>query len=181
MSRQGWLWSSSRRWVLLSAVMYVGMQAGCRPAAAPPAVIDDHDDHDHDDHDHAGHDHDGEIDVDGLVPIEDAPPFESLGEGVHQLVALRDAIAKGFADNDVESIHDQLHDVAGVLGQIEDMIPETDIPDDTKQEMEQAVDTLFNAYGELDAKQHGDEGKDYAEVSGEINTAIDTLTKNSLS
>ncbi len=194
MSRPGWFMSSSQWFVLMAAITYTGGLAGCRPAETPPespsAAVDDHDHdgHDHDGHDHDGHDHDGhdhdhsgDIDVEGLAPINAAPPLESLGQGVEQLVVMRDTIAKGFADDDIDSIHDQLHDVGGLLGQIEDMIPETDIPEDTKQQMQQAVDTLFDAYGEVDLKLHGDKGKEYKDVSGEINTAVDTLTKHSLS
>lgn len=181
MSRPGWFMNSSQWFVLIAAITYTGTLAGCRPAETPPespsAAVDDHD-HEHD-HDHDDHDHSGDIDVEGLAPLEVAPPLESLGHGVEKLVVVRDTIAQGFADDDVDSIHDQLHDVADLLGQIEELIPEADISEDAKQQMQQAVDSLFDAYGEVDAKLHGAEGKDYQDVSEEINTALDTLTQHS--
>ncbi|TWU10975.1 hypothetical protein [Allorhodopirellula heiligendammensis] len=189
MSRQGWFMSSSKWFVLTVAMTYTGALAGCRPAEPPAASVDEHEhdehghdhdhDHDHAGHDHDGHNHDGDVDIDNLVPLKSTPPLESLSQGVDQLVVIRDAIAKGFADDDVDSIHDQLHDVGTLLGQIEEAIPAAEIPDAQKKEMQQAIETLFEAYGDVDLKLHGAEGKDYKDVSGEINSAIDVLTKNS--
>lgn len=190
MSRHGWFVGSLKSSALVMAIASMTSLAGCRPAETPPppatGIVGDHD-HDHDghNHDHAGHDHDhdheGSINVDELPTIIAAPPLESIKQGVEQLTVVRDAIAKGFADDNIDSIHDQLHDVAGLLGQLEDMIPTAEIPAEAKQQMKQAIEALFNAYGELDAKLHGDTGKEYADVSAEINAAIDTLAKDSAS
>lgn len=184
MSRHGWFVGSFKSSALVMAIASMTSLAGCRPAETPPppatGIVSDHD-HDHDghDHDHAGHDHEGSINVDELPTITAAPPLESFKQGVEQLIVVRDVIAKGFADDNIDSIHDQLHDVAGLLGQLEDMIPTTEMPAEAKQQMMQAIETLFEAYGEIDAKLHGDTGKEYSDVSAEINSAIDTLVKDS--
>ncbi|TWT59255.1 LarC family nickel insertion protein [Allorhodopirellula solitaria] len=184
MSRPAWLLSSAQWFVLMIAVAYVGGMTGCQPAESTPETPAAAD-HDHD-HDHDGHDHDhaeqgADLDVDNLPELNTPPPLDSLDEGVEKLVSMRDEIAKGFADDDVDSIHDQLHGVGDLLGQIEEKVATSELSDDAKQAAREAVETLFDAYGEVDAKLHGVEGKDYQDVSEDIDSAIETLTNKSSS
>jgi hypothetical protein len=185
MSNRNWWLGVSQSFVLLTLFTYVGSMIGCGPAETPLATktapSDDHDhdeghDHDHDGHDHDDHDHD-EIDVDGLMPISTPETPETLAAGVQQLVALRDEIAKGFAADDVDSIHDQLHGVGNLLESIGQLTEASELSAEAKEQATKAVEVLFDAYGQVDQKLHGDDGKDYADVSSDIDAAVQTLTK----
>ncbi len=194
MSRQIWFAGSSRFFVLMTVLAYAVAVTGCGQTAPPPADTPaEHDDHDHDhdghdhDHDHEGHDHDGhdhdsaDIDVDSLMPIDAPAAPASLADGVEQLVSLRDVIAKGFEEDDVDAIHDQLHSIGGLLEYLESKVSSSELPTETKDKAASAIDTLFDAFGDVDAKLHGDLGKDYSDVSSKIDTAVKTLSELDLS
>lgn len=165
-----------RRQLVLSVFTMVclGFALGCQPSEETPSpAAEATTDHDHGDHDHG--DHDDDIDIGSLMPIEVTPGPEDLPSGVEQLVALRDTVGKGFADDDVDSIHDQLHSVGNLLECVEELVESSDLAGDAKTDAKKAIDTLFDAYGDVDAKLHGQDGKDYSDVSDEIDTAIKTL------
>ncbi|MCM2375050.1 hypothetical protein [Aporhodopirellula aestuarii] len=185
------LLASSRFCIVITMLAYTVAMTGCAKTAPPvetPAADHDHDhdddghDHEHDDHDHDhdGHDHDhdhADIDVDSLMPIDAPDGPESLSAGIDQLVSMRDTIAKGFADDDVDSIHDQLHSVGGLLEHLEEMTKSSDLPDDAKEQAADAIDSLFDAFGDVDAKLHGDTGAEYSDVSDKIDSAVKTLSE----
>lgn len=143
----------------------------------------DHDAHDHDGHDHDGHDHDDSVidaaaaglTADDLVMPDESFRPESFGEAVEKLAEMRTAIAKGFADDDVDSIHDQLHEIGNLLEATLDLIDESDLAESKKEQANEAVEALFDAFGGVDAKLHGDSGQDYDDVSESINQAITSL------
>lgn len=177
-----------RQHLVLTAitVTYLVFAVGCQPkedTLSPAAkAMSEHEGHDHGEGDHHGHGHDGhghgeqaDINIDSLVPIEVAPGPKDLPSGVEQLAALREAVGKGFADDDVESIHHQLHSVGSLLESVEDLVKSSDLSGDAKKEANQAIEQLFDAYGDVDAKLHGQNGKDYSDVADDIETAIKTL------
>ncbi|EMI53880.1 hypothetical protein [Rhodopirellula sallentina] len=178
MSRLNWLANSTRFCVAMTVLAYAITITGCRqstPTDTPPASEHDHDDHDHD---HAGHDHDHdhEIDIDSLPAIDTPAGPATLSEGIEQLASMQDAIAKGFADDDVDSIHGQLHSIGGLLEHLESLTASSDLPAEAKEKAGKAIDSLFDAFGDVDAKLHGDTGKDYSDVSDKIDEAVKTLT-----
>lgn len=177
-----------RQRLVLSAitVTYLAFAFGCQPkeeALSPAAkAMAEHAGHDHGEGDHEGHDHDGhdhsehaDIDIDSLMPIEATPGPKDLSSGVEQLATLRETVGKGFADDDVDSIHDQLHSVGNLLECVEELVKSSDLTGDAKTEANKAIEQLFDAYGDVDSKLHGQEGKDYSEVADDIETAIKTL------
>ncbi|MFG0291313.1 MAG: hypothetical protein ACF8CQ_24325 [Rhodopirellula sp. JB044] len=185
MSRLNWLANSTRFCVAMTVLAYAVAITGCSqptstdtPTASEHDHDHDHDDHEHHDHDHAGHDHDHdhEIDIDNLPTIDTPAGPATLSEGIEQLASMRDSIAKGFADDDVDSIHGQLHSIGGLLEHLESMTASSDLPAEAKEKAGKAIDSLFDAFGDVDAKLHGDTGKDYADVSDKINEAVKTLT-----
>ncbi|MEM1068918.1 MAG: hypothetical protein AAGI63_08490 [Planctomycetota bacterium] len=127
----------------------------------------DHGDHDHGDHDHGDHDHGDEGD-------HDHP--ETLAEAINELVAAHETIAEGFAGEDPEVVHGPLHDIGHVLEDVEALVKKSELDDDTKNKLEEAVEQLFLAYGAVDGKLHDKpNGKDYSEVAEQIDAAISTL------
>lgn len=167
----------SRRWLsrhfyqlINSCVVLacVTMATGCRPNNPAPNAVDETDiliiEED--------------IDVGALMPIETTPAPENLSEGVQQLVAMRDSIAAGFADNDVDSVHDELHSVGDLLENIEGLIKSSSLTADQKTNANAAIKKLFDAYGAVDESLHGDGGKEYDVVSGDIDSAVTTLKES---
>ena len=139
---------------------------------------DGHDDHakkedDHDDHDHG----------DGLDPS--LPPTdgdhehhdpETYDEAVTELLATQKAIAEAFAAGNQDDAHGPLHNVGHLLGNTETLIEKSDMDDDTKKKLSEAIEQLFASYGAVDDKMHNSEkGKDYSDVSEQIENAISEL------
>lgn len=181
---------------VLSAAMVVF--GGCQPPDQTEVasdglvnpVSDDHG-HDHEGHDHEGHDHDGHdhgdhdhgkinaadmgLDADALVHLDEPDPPASLAEAVEKLAGMKTRIAAGFAADDVDSIHDELHDIGTVLEQTEELVDASDMDADQKKQAAQAVESLFEAFGSVDAKLHGETGSDYSEVASKIDEAVSAL------
>ena len=166
-------------------VLLLGVSTGCQSDEKPDATanqIDDHGDHDHGDHDHGDHDHGSRVnaaaaglDADDLVYLDRPEMPENLQEAVAQLTASRDDIANGFANDNVDSIHDQLHAIGDLLEAIETYVEDSDLSEENQKQALQAVETLFDKFGVVDAKLHGGEGKDYQEVADSIDGAVATL------
>ncbi|MEO9590450.1 hypothetical protein [Rhodopirellula bahusiensis] len=186
----------------LAMVAFTGCQpSSTTDSAASTESSDSHDDHDHGsheghDHDHDGHDHDAHghdihdhgdhdhetidasaagLSTDALVHLEKADAPKSLDEAIKKLTSMQSTIAGGFADDDVDSIHNELHEIGTLLEQTESLAKESDLDDEKKKQALAAIDTLFDAFGSVDAKLHGDEGAEYSEVGGDIEDAIKVL------
>lgn len=115
------------------------------------------------DHEHGnGHDHDH-----GEVP-------KTFSEAVEKLVALRDKIRDGFAKDDVEAAHGPLHDVGHLL---EDLtkLAEKHTPAVDLAAVKKDADELFDLFGKVDEKLHGEEGATYKDVSDKIDAAVERL------
>lgn len=136
----------------------LGCALGCQRSATDAAgqAAADHD------HDHGnGHDHHG-----------DAP--QNFAEAVEKLVSLHDQIRDGFAKDDVESAHGPLHDVGHLL---EDLakLAEKHTPALDVAAVKKDADELFDLYGKVDEKLHGDEGSTYGEVAEKVDAAVERL------
>ncbi|MEZ6091388.1 MAG: hypothetical protein R3C05_25890 [Pirellulaceae bacterium] len=151
----------------LLSVLYglvVCFSAGCPASKAPtpPPASDSHDDHDHEAHGHAGHDH-------------SAPT--NLAEAVRLIDHLADDIGQSFEANDPDGAHDPLHEIADALDAAGLFVGKSDLSDEQKKAAGDALATLQKSYGDVDAKMHGDEGAEYADVSSDIHSAIESLAK----
>ncbi len=165
---------------------------GCNDAGSDPVAQSetsegehghDHDGHDHDghghDHDEHGHDHDGEEHHEHAHD-DDHKHAKTYDEAVGELSAMHKTIADAFADDKPDDAHGPLHDVGHLLDNTETLVKESDMDDATKKKLYSAIEQLFEAYGAVDDKMHdADEGKDYADVAEQIETAMSTLTAQS--
>jgi len=144
----------------------------------------DHGDHDHGDHDHGDHDHGDHDHGDGLDPP--LPPTgddhghhqdaETYDEAVTGLLATQKAIAEAFAAGKQDDAHGPLHNVGHLLENTETLIEKSDMDDDTKKKLSEAIEQLFASYGAIDEKMHNSEkGKDYSQVSEQIENALGEL------
>jgi hypothetical protein len=113
--------------------------------------------HDHD-HDH-GHEH--------------GP--ESLQDALKELTSLRDTMRDAFAAKNDDAAHDPLHEVGHVLEAFPDLGRKEKVPAENQTAIETAVNTLMDAFGDVDKTMHGQEGSSYSEVSEKIDTAMAAL------
>lgn len=139
----------------------------------------DHGDHDHGDHDHGDHDH-GDSSDPSLPPTagdhDDHHAPETYDEAVTELLATQKAVSEAFAAGNQDDAHGPLHDVGHLLESTEALVEKSDMDDETKKKLSEAIDQLFESYGAVDEKMHNAEtGKDYSEVSEQIEAAISAL------
>ena len=134
-------------------------------------------DHDHGDHDHGDHDHgsDPSLPPTGSDQEQHQDP-ETYDEAVTELLATQKAIAEAFAAGNQDDAHGPLHDVGHLLENTETLVEKSDMDDDTKKKLSEAIEQLFASYGAVDEKMHNSEkGKDYSDVSEQIENAINEL------
>ncbi|QDS87695.1 hypothetical protein EC9_18740 [Rosistilla ulvae] len=140
----------------LLACAVVCLNIGCPAAStttdAPPTLSDDHD--------HGAHGH--------------STP-ETLPEAIETIDHLADEIQESFAADDPDGAHGPLHDIGSVLESAGLLVAKSDLSDEQKKGASEALKQLMDAYGKVDAKMHGDEGADYADVSAEITAAVEAL------
>ena len=118
----------------------------------------------HDDHDHDHHDH------------EDHP--ETYAEAVDQISAVTSSIKDAFAeDPSGEAAHHELHEIGELLEVAKKLLEEQDsLGDEAKAGAKESLDTLFNAYGDIDESMHTEDGKpNYSEVAEKIDAAVGVL------
>lgn len=146
---------------LFVAVAY--SMAGCASESdvppGPAVMVDDHHDHDH------GHGHD-----------EDHHHPETFAAAVAELTEMRNTIRDGFAKNDEEAAHGPLHEIGHLLETLEELGKKQGIAGDDLAALKTNVETLFNAFGDVDKTLHGGEGSTYSEVSEKIDAALAAIT-----
>lgn len=136
----------------------------------PPANTADKDDHDHDHgHDHDGHDH-------GHGDEGDKP--DNLQDWVLYVGMLDLMVEDAFAKKDMEKAHDPVHDVGMSLKDLEAQIKKEKLSEEDAKAAEQAINSLYDAFGEIDKNWHGDKkGAQYSEKQKDIKAALATLAK----
>ena len=100
---------------------------------------------------------------------------KTFGETVAQLIAMKNKIRDGFASGDIESAHGPLHEVGDVLDGLLVLAQGADIPADQLASVEEAKETLFDAFGRIDMTLHGGEGSTYEEEEEKIEEAMDFI------
>lgn len=132
---------------------------GCQQSTGTSANgnhADAHDDHDHD------HEH-------GDVP-------ETFAAAVEKLVHMRNQIRDGFAKDDVDSAHEPLHEVGHLLEHLAELAGKH-TPAIDAAAVKKDADELFELFGKVDEKLHGDEGAAYSDVAEKIDAAVERLHK----
>jgi len=101
---------------------------------------------------------------------------DNYDDAVAELQELTEEIRAGFEKDDADAAHGPLHEVGHVLEIIDGFVKGSDLSDADKKSVRGAVDSLFDSFGAVDDKQHGLEGKDFKDVSDQIDTSIKVLT-----
>jgi len=112
-------------------------------------------------HDHEEHDH--------------GP--ESLKDALAEVKSLRNTIRDSFAKNDQDAAHGPLHEVGEVLEAIPELAKKEKVSLENQAAIETAVNTLMDAFGNVDKTMHGQEGSTYSEESATIDAAMETLSQ----
>ena len=137
----------------------------------------DHGDHDHGDHDHGDHDHGSDPSLPpGSEDHEAHKGPETYDEAVSELLSTSKSIADAFGAKKPDDAHGPLHEVGHLLGATEALVEKSQMDDATKKQLLGAIEQLFEAYTAVDDKMHdAEKGKDYSEVSEQVQKAISTL------
>ena len=141
----------------LVAVCLIGF-VGCQDSGKSKVVQKSTSEPLHDEHDESEH-----------------PHADNFDDAVAELAEMQENIKEGFAEDKAEEAEGSLHDVVHVLENLEKFIGESDMDDEVKTSLGEAIESLYSSYGAVDDKLHGIEGKDYDEVSEQIEAAIKTL------
>lgn len=100
---------------------------------------------------------------------------ETFPEAVAEMVALRNTIRDGFANEDPDAAHGPLHDVGHVLVEVEAMAEKEGLDAETLTGVRDAVETLKESFASVDKMMHGGEGSEYSEVSADVDAAMAVL------
>lgn len=164
----------------LVCLLIVGLAAlnGCTQST-PPSAGDsaeqgaghahdpDHHDHQHDHDSNGKHVHDGEREL-GKHP-------QSYAEAVNKLDRLRTAIRDAFAADDTERADQSVHELGHLLEEIPSLADREAFTAAEQESIKQAVDVLFECFGDIDEKLHGQQGKAYSEVAPRIDEVTAAL------
>jgi hypothetical protein len=167
--------------ILYSAVFLAAVGCDGRPEANP---TDNHehaaDEHDHDhgeehtdkhDHEHEhGHDHEH-------AEGEHAHP-ETYAAAVAELETLRAAVEKASAGDDLAKADDDVHEIGHLLEDVGKLAEKEPVSDEAKAKIKSAVEDLLDAFEQIDAKIHSDQGKTYADIADKISAAMAVLKAN---
>lgn len=150
------------QFVCLFALGFViSIQTGCSKAdTTADATTGQSDDHDGHDHDHGDHDHSD----------------MSFGVLIAEVEELSGTISDSMAKDDAGAAHDPLHHIGDVLEVLPEAAKKEGLSEADQKTVNGAVAKLMDAYGAVDAIMHGEEGKSWDEVKGEIDEATQTLT-----
>ncbi|TWU33790.1 hypothetical protein [Novipirellula artificiosorum] len=171
---------TSPLYLLLLAACYVTFASGCNQPAPPAAPAEehdhdheghDHDGHDHDDEDHEGHDHEGHDHDAATIP-------DNFDESVAALVVMRDTIRDGLIAGNEDVAHGPLHAIADLLEAIEQQAKDSStLTDEQQAQAAKAVDSLYDQFGEIDARLHDEEAGDFEKNAEAIEEQIQTLIR----
>ena len=101
---------------------------------------------------------------------------ETFAEAFAQLSEIQSTVSGAFEKEDMEAAHGPLHEVGHLLEDLSSFAAKSELGDEEKKTIETNIETLFDAFGAVDKKMHDDStGKDYSEVSDEIDTAIKAI------
>ena len=102
---------------------------------------------------------------------------ESFSEAAEQLVMMKNKIRDGFASGDVDSAHGPLHEVGHLLDDMAMLAKKENLPAEQMTAVEEAKETLFDAFGEIDKTLHGGEGSTYDEKAEMIQAAMKVVVE----
>ena len=137
------------------------------------------DGHHHDEHgNHIDADAAG-LSTDDLVSLDGPELPDNFNDAVAALAKMSTTISDGFKNDKIDDAHGPLHDVGNMLECVGELANKSEMSDDAKKAVADAVEQLFDGFGAIDMKLHDpNKGKDYADVADSIEAAMKTLLDN---
>lgn len=121
------------------------------------------------DHDHAGeheHDHAG---------AETAKP-ETYSAAIDKLSQLTEEVCTAFKNETPEDAHESLHSVGHLLESLPALASkQMTLPEASMAELNASVETMFDAFTELDGTLHGGEAVDIAIIEEKLTQSLQKL------
>ena len=99
----------------------------------------------------------------------------SFGQAVGQIEQLAQSIGQSMANGDTEAAHEPLHEIGHLLDELPHLAELEGLAETDQATIQAAADQLMDAYGAIDAGMHGEAGKSYDDVKGDIATALESL------
>ena len=134
-----------------------------------------HDEHGHDEHDHDEHDHDEHGHDEHGHDEHGSDHPETYAEAVALVAKLQLQIKETLATGDIKAADVPLHELGHVLEAIPALAGKQSLSEADEEAVHKAVDTLFDAFGQIDEKVHGAGEPSYAPYAKKIESAIGTL------
>ncbi len=120
----------------------------------------------HDDHDHEGHDHE---------QGEHADHPKTYAEAVAKVEALETEMREALAKGETKKADLALHEVGHVLEDVAQLAKEASFSTAQQLDVKKDVDELFEHFGTIDDRIHGDLEVSYDEFAEKIHAAVERL------
>ena len=105
-----------------------------------------------------------------------AAPKMTFKDTLEKTSKLAAKLNQGFEDGAGHGVvHDPLHEISHLLDALPNQIAASDLSEENKTELTSNVNTLMDNYGKIDAKFHGGEGAEYADVKDNITKALSSF------
>ena len=135
---------------VLSIVFMSGVFVGCEPMPKKPSAGG---------HDHA-HSHEGP---------------NSYADAVADIEKYQGIVKAAFDKNQIDDAHDALHDIGHAIESVGTLASKEGFADADLAAAKKSSESLLDAFGAIDETLHGGKGKNYGEVSDQVDEAIATL------
>ena len=132
--------------------------------------------YEHDDDGDAGQHHEHAEDGDE-GHVHDHAQLEDFGTGVTMLEEHYEEIKVAFEAGKPDDAHDALHCIGEILENLPRLAKQAELTDDQVTAVQQAVDKMFEAYGQVDDAMHHNQTPDYAAVADSLDTEMAVLKK----
>lgn len=102
----------------------------------------------------------------------------SWQESLQKAIASGTKILEGVEKGDLDSVHDELHDIGGMLEAAKTAvaIPGTISDAGKKEQISKAIQSLFDLLSKLDESMHDGEKVDTKDIAAKLKQGLDDLT-----
>jgi len=105
-------------------------------------------------------------------------PAISWQDAIQKAIASGTKILEGVEKDDLDSVHDELHDIGGMLEAAKTAvaIPGTISDAGKKEQISKAIQSLFDLLSKLDESMHDGEKVDTKDIAAKLKQGLDDLT-----
>lgn len=119
----------------------------------------------------------GDSETDSAAAGSGESPTAEFVKAVSDVEELSEKIRSGFESGDVDAAHGPLHDVGDRLNDVAKLAAESGLSEADQKVAEESVNTMFEAFGDVDKTLHGGEGATWEEVADKVKESLAKLTE----